>query len=270
MSDTTIKERPFNCTGDEVRAIRDGRMTMFRRPVEPQPDWGRYEITQPWHVSAFDVGGRDHRNPFGEVGDRLWVREAWAAWYQNNCNRHREQDEDGGCDEHCNQTYVAYRATPRSGYRPIPDKAEICFLDESTSLMHNSHLLGPWRSPVTMPREASRLLLELTDVRVERLQEISASDVKAEGVVFDPMKSSLPMASTYYQSLNDAGHISTYRDHWNARYATPKPVRSGGIVTHYVSYPWEDVQEVREHRGLPWYVRGNSWVWVNTCRRVEG
>lgn len=117
-------------------------------------------------------------SPYGKPGDRLWVRETWRSWVENCRDDHDEEP----CSSHCNQTYVAYAATPRRGFRPKPDAAAITYLDESSPLEQNPRLLGPWKPSIHMPRWASRITLEVTGVRVERLQDISEADARAEGV----------------------------------------------------------------------------------------
>lgn len=93
----------------------------------------------------------------GRVGDRLWVREAWRA-------------------------PLAYELTPP---RDIPPGTPLLYkADGSGSLAPCGS--GRYRPPVFMPRWASRILLEITAVRVERLQDISEEDARAEGVDYDP------------------------------------------------------------------------------------
>lgn len=202
-----MKERPITMAAESVRGIFDDTKSQTRRLMTPQPahlqrhEWrgklvyegehrmwcwkGRtFENLWDEHVRDEDRGRLALLCPYGAPGDRLWVKETWRSWTQNNCHQHEDDaDEDIGCDAHCNQTYVAYAATPRIGYRPVPDRQRICYLDEATPLEANRELLGPWRNPLFMPRWASRLTLEITEVRVQRLQEISEEDARAEGVV---------------------------------------------------------------------------------------
>lgn len=122
--------------------------------------------------------------PRHKVGDRLYVKQAWRSWTSvcdDNGRHELDEYEDPEHDEHCNQIYVAYRANPRIDYRPIPDKARICYLDESTPIESNKELLGPWKSSMFMPEWAARLFIEIVEVRVQSLQEITELDARAEG-----------------------------------------------------------------------------------------
>ncbi|MCE7525154.1 hypothetical protein [Alloalcanivorax xenomutans] len=110
--------------------------------------------------------------PYGGPGSHLWVKEPWASLM--------EQHEDG-VERHC----VAYEGTPRVGIRTpgcLGAVDHIRYLDEDTDL--SEHYFGwplRWRASRYMPRRFSRFTLTLTQVRVERLQEISEEDVRAEG-----------------------------------------------------------------------------------------
>ncbi len=80
-----------------------------------------------------------------EVGTRFWVREPWRSWPDREL------------------TYVAYRATPRVGFRPVPDRSTIIYLDESSAIepVRDMHLLGPWESTDAMPEAFSRIIMEV-------------------------------------------------------------------------------------------------------------
>lgn len=95
-------------------------------------------------------------NPYGEVDDRLWVQETWAHCRlgRDITDEYYSESVEIGYGDH-----FAYRA----------DGEDDCFV-------------GNWRSPNSMPCEASRILLEITEKRVERLQDISEEDAIAEGI----------------------------------------------------------------------------------------
>jgi hypothetical protein len=184
-----MKERSIICTDEEVRAFLDGRKTEMRRPIR----WPRSADTDQCLVMPPEVCGkrwpyvrRDGdeipvRCPFGVPEDSLWVREGWVSWHDFDCEH---QDEEP-CNPHCRQTYVAYRATPRVGYRPVPDKARIRYLDESSPL--ERQFLGPWCSSATMPRWASRVTVEVVSVRAERVQDITDEGAAREGFLDAPI-----------------------------------------------------------------------------------
>lgn len=145
---TATKERPILFSGPMVRAILDGRKTMTRRVVKHQDsieadeDGGFIHAHDPKCPSFCDYAC-EMACPYGQPGDRLWVRETWAPCI-------------GGAEGPDNPTL--YRADNLDGY------------DKLT-----------WRPSIFMPRWASRITLEITDVRVERLTEITEDDAIAEG-----------------------------------------------------------------------------------------
>lgn len=156
---TTVKERPILFSAPMVRAILDGRKTMTRRIVKQQPD--RELDNEPyWNVGGFRASPMA-ANPlvckYGRPGERLWVREAWAYF---------------GGDEYLYQR----------------DQSQVMFSaswETDTRIMNNAgRPVGDrkWRPSIHMPRWASRITLEITDVRVERLKDIRTEDCTAEGI----------------------------------------------------------------------------------------
>ncbi|CUY61250.1 ASCH domain-containing protein [Serratia marcescens] len=181
-----MKERPVIFNGEMVRAILDGRKTQTRRVIKVQPEsktFGLRKIIESenaseegkyyWSLSDALGISRARSNPFlcpfGQVGDRLWVRETWA-----------DVNHDG-------HPAIAYRAD--GGLRVIgeddgeeedPNLEKYWFAQWYADLISGAE--GNWRPSIHMPRWASRITLEITAVRVERLNDISEEDAKAEGV----------------------------------------------------------------------------------------
>jgi hypothetical protein len=187
-----MKERPILFSGPMVRAILDGRKTMTRRVVKPMPgkqsEWltqqlinkvphgeiigGGWQMHHPKAdqrmktvVGVIDIAHDSPlgwiRCPYGEVGDRLYVREAhWR--FKGEWTPKLERD---GADTWptVNAEYLAYALD-----------------EEGDDQLAN---LGWKKCPsIHMPRRASRITLEITGVRVERLKDISEADTHAEGV----------------------------------------------------------------------------------------
>lgn len=168
-----MKERPILFSGPMVRAILEGRKTQTRRVVKPQPPvwlekdlwYGRGTNVLPGHKSFFATtpSGRtanvdyQPKCPYGQPGDRLWVREAWSKALHGCGVELLERWEPG--KEGPFGVGAIYAATPHPGYS-----------------------VGKWKPSIHMPRWASRITLEITGVRVERLQDISEADAQAEGV----------------------------------------------------------------------------------------
>lgn len=157
-----MSERPILFSGVMVRAILAGTKSETRRVVSPQPpDYvdalHNYQLRKraPYELQNYETGApagygfededRLYKCPYGRPGDRLWVRETWAV------SGH-------------------YRDGPRYEYRAAPADGK------------HFRSVGRWRPSIHMPRAASRLSLGVTDVRLQRLQDISWQDVHREGV----------------------------------------------------------------------------------------
>ncbi|ECD3640003.1 hypothetical protein E0S27_23395 [Salmonella enterica subsp. enterica serovar Zanzibar] len=169
-----MKERGMIFNGEMVRAILDGRKTQTRRVMKPQPDpcpaprgghwWPSNVFKTMLHVeeemqnSKGGWGGLvGDACPFGDVGDRIWVRETFRV--------------------HSRATDVAtlvYRASVRNSWTEQTHRVPVAVCNKPATP-------EKWTPSIHMPRWASRLLLEITDVRVERLNNISECDAKAEG-----------------------------------------------------------------------------------------
>ncbi|HDG1692583.1 TPA: morphogenetic protein [Kluyvera georgiana] len=172
-----MKERGMIFNAEMVRAILDGRKMQTRRVVKGVE--GADSFTPEWDINGEQIfvvcGEKDHTQmnpvlgaiccPFGAIGDRIWVRETFQGPLVSEelFEEYRAYPEKFETPQYCE--YAA-----DGGARP-----EYCDLDDN--LRHG------WRPSIHMPRWASRILLEITSVRVERLRSMSQDDARAEGVI---------------------------------------------------------------------------------------
>ena len=165
-----MKERPIIFNGEMVRAIREGRKTQTRRVVKPQPD---EVVKDAYHTKGLFVprvgtcSEGDIKCPYGVPGDRLWVRETWQGWKQTS--HEYDEWEPMTTDNRGGLNHSEYREE-WGGYEVIEYAA-------------TSDSMGPWNPSIHMPRWASRMTLAVKSVRVERVQDISEEDAKAEGII---------------------------------------------------------------------------------------
>ncbi|WP_396122164.1 hypothetical protein [Escherichia coli] len=237
-----VKERGMIFNDEMVRAILERRKTQTRRIMKNQPA----EVGPEAPVMVREIGagfqwyGADGVSsvfncPFGIVGDRIWVRETWAIlgnedgcsvdWNDNLC-RGDEKNAARIYRASCEQKPGDY------GLWSIPDDA-----DWKPHTV-NEKFDGGWRPSIHMPRWASRILLEITNVRVERLNDISECDARDEGV--PPAGSLLP------------DHPGTF--------LTPK----GDFAMAKVAFQrlWESIYGEES-----W--NANPWVWVIEFKRIQ-
>jgi hypothetical protein len=168
-----MKEHPILFSGEMVRAILAGRKTVTRRVIKPQPD---IDTDTRWRYDGIDAEDGGHwiellssdgmptekykcvadKCPYGEVGDRLWVREKFRL---------------------VDFEYVDdWNASVQCG-------ADMELGPRLHDLDDDSGIKTGWRPSIHMPRAASRITLEITDVRVERLQDITEDDAISEGML---------------------------------------------------------------------------------------
>lgn len=206
------KERPIILKAHEVRGILDGRQTQMRRIVTSK--WLNIveEVLRVNGQWVWDTIDYELTTPFGKVGDRLWVREAFGLI---------SYDQGDDC-----KTDIVYREAPwfleSDGKTRADEKIGNWDLDG-----------GRWRPAQHMQRHESRILMEIVSVRVERLQDISEDDAKAEGCQDYLEKFGIPRT----------GSIT-----WYARYAFIILWKS-----IYGENSWLD----------------NPWVWVLEFKRVD-
>jgi hypothetical protein len=218
----TIKERPILFSGPMVRALLDGSKTQTRRPVKGFA----LELLKPDNFTHEYVALPENGNsPYGYVGDRLWVRETFVAFgrWETRFNEKKGRDEWHFVD----MTMECDRA-----YQYTADEPDV-----PLAWNRDGMVTGWWRRPsIFMPRDASRITLEVTGVRVERLQEIGETAAIAEGIGKTP-----------------AGFWSTYG-------------RSGvdGTYSPRSSFRclWESINGAESWDADP-------WVWVVEFKRVS-
>lgn len=245
-----MTERGMIFNGEMTRAILDGRKTQTRRimKVQPEPSKSRpgdfrflsKKLESMVHVSDLVPGNspiadchlffQEHCCPFGAVGDRIWVRETWGVVSH-------ELDEDGRIRPWTpDRPATAINEMPfgngyYSGHAIYAADGDFTWGDDDGYENGRSC----WKPSIHMPRWASRILLEITDVRVERLNAISQEDAQAEGMEL-------------------TGWRPTYSD----------PDSGGEVWTPYDNFAqlWESIYGEES-----W--KANPWVWVITFRRVE-
>jgi len=214
-----MKERPILFSAPMVRALLAGTKTQTRRIIKDQglvefDEDGDGELIH--HHSPRCPGycdyACDHRCPYGSPGDRLWVRETWYCDHRDCLSGPYVKPPTGEID-------LYYRADgeARTQFEQLdPPDANI------------------WKPSIHMPRWASRITLEITDVRVQRLQEISEEDAKAEGATLD--KDGFPVAQ---RPLDDGYDCCRdwYADLWDSING---------------AHSWD----------------ANPWVWALTFKRV--
>ncbi|HBQ9132001.1 hypothetical protein LPI70_10145 [Klebsiella pneumoniae] len=179
-----MKERGMIFNGEMVRAILDGRKTQTRRPIK----WKQTRFTEigeredgsnwPWSEDAEHACDFWHPCPFGAVGDRIWVRETWGV------ASHAFSDDGLIIDWVPDRPATAIHEMPfgngyYSGYAIYAADGDFTWGDDDGYEDGRSC----WKPSIHMPRAASRILLEITDVRVERLRSMSQDDARAEGVI---------------------------------------------------------------------------------------
>jgi len=237
-----MRERPIIFSAPMVHAILAGTKTQTRRIVKGAPTDAIEVVPSLLANTGTLYDFRRHldnptaiRCPYGAPGDRLWVRETWAVRLIGPPSSYIDPKEvrayggkppTPGCHlrAHGTDVIIDYSAHPTS----------IAELDRSPGYTtYRTAAPDRWRSPLFMPRWASRITLEITEVRVRRLQDISEEDAKAEGVAPFPLD---PEGDCW----SDGKHRTAFNYLWN---------------------------EINGWNPDSW--SSNPWVWAITFKRVE-
>jgi hypothetical protein len=171
-----MKERPILFSGEMVRAILDGRKTQTRRVVKPQPDSVRSSALV---KSGYETKhGYEIKCPYGQPGDRLWVRES----FQLVIDPEKYIDEKTFKQGKISLSELFGNWHQRDKTKVSDDKEHYWIYKADGNPVLNTPLKNiRWKPSIHMPRIASRINLEITNIRIERLQDISEEDATAEG-----------------------------------------------------------------------------------------
>ena len=192
-----MKERPILFSAPMVRALLDGRKTQTRRIVKPQPTFAGFTESEAGHQVKVMLEIGAVRGTYGQPGDRLWVRETYSEFDTNHGK------------------VVWYRAE-----------------SDDPDYWHGMK----WTPSIFMPKRLSRITLEIVNVRVERLQDISEADAMAEGIMA-------------------AGDDNGFQSDKDGRHYFGDPVNSYAAL-------WESING-------PGSWDANPWVWVIEFSRVQ-
>ena len=224
-----MKERPILFSGAMVRALLAGTKTQTRRPVKPVPEedqrllivtgpTGFQYVMDSAPMRPYPEARRIRWDfPYGQPGDRLWVRESHAP--RVDC-------------------LGAWQRSVQEGFNRM-GVGEVCFKATTTP----RDWVDKWRPSIHMHRWASRITLEITSVRVERLQDISEADAIAEGV---------------FQKVGDSrfGNMVETATGGQLIYADPRQAR-------------EEYRRLWEQINGAGSWEANPWVWVVEFQRAK-
>lgn len=231
-----MKERGMIFNGEMVRAILEGRKTQTRRPMKIQPvlNGSFYEVYGAgWSANVSSVPvvfGHSLAThcPFGCVGERIWVRETYRVH-----------------SKAADVATLVYKASEQNSWTEQTHRVPLSVCTRRVSP-------EKWTPAIHMPRWASRILLEITDVRVERLQDISEEGAQREGVhteVWDQTVAARNYAASdeffqfwsddmpHFVEMNEL-YRSSFRSLWESLYGEDS---------------WQ----------------ANQWVWVIEFKRIE-
>lgn len=231
-----MKERPILFSGPMVRAILAGTKTQTRRVVKPWTSKAPSNKPAPADIAYLpDFACYRSTCPYGQPGDRLWVREAWNFFDPSGLSADRRGSRapfTGSQGQRKIEWVAAYRAD-----------GELSHPEDGDSVL--------WRPSIHMPRWACRILLEIVSVRIERLDDISEADAKAEGI-----------------TRIGAEHIAAGAAAFNEGPNFYTVALDGGYLNRPTAK--ETFQGLWEHINGEQSWAANPWVWVVEFQRIEG
>ncbi len=166
----SMKERPILFSAPMVRAILAGTKTQTRRVVKPRKDRDMGCTLAPHEIAGEVNAGRYRNCPYGQPGDRLWVREGFKPVASGAVKDGYGEVRYGFAYKADNATIWAERPTTIHDLTGQPPTGPMQFKERA------------WKPSIHMPKRASRIMLDVTGVRVERLHALSDADALAEGI----------------------------------------------------------------------------------------
>lgn len=252
--DKMAKERPMIFSTPMVRSILENRKTQTRQIISRLSGVGNIAEFGISDTNGYEYHFRDRRMswndvssvyvldrcPYGRIGQRLWVRETWRIWTSSK--------QPAG-DVNDPEIYTAsIKKLNDESIKSLPIEYKATSMDD-----------GPWRPSIFMPRWASRILLEITDIRVERLQDISEEDAIAEGAIWTDNG---PRAwADQKKSFDELNPINGWKEGWSHTGET-RPERC--LISARGSYInlWGSI-----NGNGSW--NANPWVWRIEFRRIS-
>lgn len=236
-----MKQRPILFSGPMVRAILEGRKTQTRRVGKIQMEVSGLGVEYIGHATKGRVAQATYdafpgrgtvrwaicECPYGVPGERLWVRESWA---------------------------------PRKGWGELRAPINMRF-----AATHDRSEVERWRPSIHMPRWASRLTLEIVSVRVERVQEISEADAKAEGPLYAIDQEQTLLSPHLTEERNTGCYACAGEPNGIAELCHDALRGKGRPFACWFAALWDSINAAR---GFGW--EKNPWVWVIEFKRVEG
>lgn len=254
-----MKETPILFQADMVRAILDGNKTQTRRIGKLQKsDYTELGVSYVGHATkgfvaiatyrAFPNGGTARWGicecPYGIICDRLWVKETHYRWGKKGLRKWKFRNDAVGLER--DGGIIRAETSKEEGWHKRPS--------------------------IFMPRTLSRITLEITNVRAQRLQDIGEEDAEAEGIQF---LRDIPDADETLSA------IKLYEILWDSINLDPKPnhtkIDGKKQIVSYECYPWSNdnfdaeypgVRESGLYRGKPITIVSNPWVWAITFKKL--
>lgn len=250
---------PILFNTDMVRAILGGRKTVTRRICKDAneltvPDMSFYDADKRTYA-VHNYGDKEHTDKLSIAertcpicpGDILYVRETWERFDCCSC----EGDEHGNC--------------PKEPKKSVLDKRCGCYMYRATDEISGD---AKWHSSIHMPKEAARIWLKVKDVRVERLQDITEEQAKAEGI-----REYSKDGKLWKYAVTDDWWISyhhKYRKFFVGSWWQDMP-RTAKEAFHHLWNSTLGRRDTPEWHANNW--SGNPWVWViefERCEKPEG